>query len=222
MNIKFLVVGFWVVSMAGLIWWVSRGNSAGGNPPGEANPAPIPAPAPPVGPRIGQTWKVGLPGNESLGMVWMEPGTFMMGSPASESSRYPDEGPQMRVTLTKGFWLGKYPVTQRQWLAVMGKNPSRFTAAGLDVCKNLNEQEAAAGRLPSGYHYTLPTEAQWEYSCRAGTTGQFAGNLDDIAWYAANSGNSTHEVGTKQPNVWGLYDMQGNVVPGLDSPYQAG
>jgi formylglycine-generating enzyme required for sulfatase activity len=128
------------------------------------------------------------------------------------------------VAISKGFWLGKTPVTQGQYQAVMGDNPSRYVKAGLDApvemvswhdamkfCQKLTEREQAAGRLPQGYAYTLPTEAQWEYACRAGTTEVRYGNLDDIAWYAGNSGNSTHPVGQKKPNAFGLYDMIGNV-----------
>jgi formylglycine-generating enzyme required for sulfatase activity len=77
-------------------------------------------------------------------------------------------------------------------------------------CQKLTDREKAVGRLPTGYAYTLPTEAQREYACRAGTTGEFAGDLDAMAWHGANSGNTIHQVGTKQPNAWGLYDMEGN------------
>jgi formylglycine-generating enzyme required for sulfatase activity len=105
---------------------------------------------------------------------------------------------------------------------VMGSNPSRFKGDTLPVetiswddamafCQKLTGQEQAAGRLPTGYAYTLPTEAQWEYACRAGTTGDYAGNLDALAWYHDNSGGTTHPVGTKQPNGWGLFDMSGEV-----------
>ena len=215
------VILLWVVVMAGGIWWVTRGKP-GGNGSTAALPVSAPAPAPP--PQPGQEWKIGLIGNITMELVWIAPGNFTMGSPATEASRYLDEGPQMQVTLTKDFWLGKYPVTQQEWQAIMGANPSHFPGAGItapveDVswdesmafCKKLTDADHAAGRLPANYRYTLPTEAQWEYACRAGTTGPYAGNLPDIAWYAANSGNTTHPVGMKQPNAWGLYDMQGNV-----------
>ena len=126
------------------------------------------------------------------------------------------------VTLTKPFWMGRTEVTQRQWREVMGSNPSKFKGDNLPVesvpwaqaiafCQNLTQRERAAGRLPAGYVYTLPTEAQWEYACRAGTTGDYAGNLDAMGWYSRNSGKQTHPVGLKQANAWGLYDMHGNV-----------
>jgi len=104
----------------------------------------------------------------------------------------------------------------------MGSNSSRFKGGQLPVenvswgdamefCRKLTERERQAGRLPSGTIYTLPTEAQWEYACRAGTTGDYAGEVDAMAWYAKNSGAATHAVGTKQANAWGLHDMHGNV-----------
>jgi formylglycine-generating enzyme required for sulfatase activity len=113
-------------------------------------------------------------------------------------------------------------VTQAQWQTVMGSNSSYFKGAHLPVeqvswngalefCRKLTERERAAGRLPEGYAYTLPTEAQWEYACRTGTTGDYAGNLDVMGWYTNNSGGSTNPVGQKQANAWGLHDMLGNV-----------
>jgi formylglycine-generating enzyme required for sulfatase activity len=79
-------------------------------------------------------------------------------------------------------------------------------------CQKLNDRERSAGRLPEGYSYTLPTEAQWEYACRAGTTGEYAGESEAMSWHAGNSGKSTHPVGSKRPNAWGFYDMSGNVM----------
>jgi formylglycine-generating enzyme required for sulfatase activity len=146
-------------------------------------------------------------------------GTFTMGSIDGDV----DERPVTRVTISAGFWMGKTEVTQGQWRSIMGNNPSAFKgddqrpvecvsyADAQAFCRKLTERERAAGRLPDGYVYALPTEAQWEYSCRAGTTGQYAGDLDMIAWYRANSGGQTHPVAQKQANAWGLHDMQGNV-----------
>ena len=165
-----------------------------------------------------------LSNSVNLDMVWIEPGTFMMGSPESEEGRGYDET-QHQVTLTKGFWMGKYEITQAQYKAITGNDPSGFTGANLPVeqvswddamefCKKLTAKEQAAGHLPSGYEYTLPTEAQWEYACRAGTTGAYNVNgavLSDLAWSAENSDGTTHSVGQKKPNAWGLYDMHGNV-----------
>jgi hypothetical protein len=161
----------------------------------------------------------------NLELIGVAPGTFMMGSPPNEPGRNKAEGPQMRVTLTHGFWLGRMEVTQAQYEKVTGSNPSRFTAAGKDApveeaswidamefCRMLTARERAAGRLPEGYAFTLPTEAQWEYACRAGTTGAYAGNPEAMAWHKNNSGETTHPVGTKQPNAWGFHDMYGNVL----------
>ena len=120
-----------------------------------------------------------------LELIWIKPNTFTMGSPADEPGRNKAEGPQNRVTLTHGFWLGRTEVTQAQYEAVTGSNPSRFKEVGplapaeevswLDAmafCRRLTARERAAGRLTEGYGFTLPTEAQWEYACRAGTTGE--------------------------------------------------
>ena len=160
-----------------------------------------------------------------LELVWVEPGTFTMGSDLDEPLRNKAEGPRMRVTLSKGFWLGKTEVTQAQYETVAGTNPSTFKAVGpnapveqvswidaTEFCRKLTERERAAGRLPEGYAYTLPTEAQWEYASRAGTTGSYPGEPDAMAWHDRNSGGTTHPVGLKRPNAWGFYDMAGNVL----------
>jgi formylglycine-generating enzyme required for sulfatase activity len=123
----------------------------------------------------------------------------------------------------QSFLLAKTEITQAQWWVVMGY-PSVFNGGNrpvqnvswddaMEFCKKLTEMERAAGRLPAGQEYTLPTEKQWEYACRAGTTGDYAGtgNLDDMGWYDGHCGGRTHDVATKQPNQWGFYDMHGNV-----------
>jgi formylglycine-generating enzyme required for sulfatase activity len=154
-------------------------------------------------------------------MIWVGPGEFMLGSPDNEASRGSDEGPQTRVTLTQGYWLGRTEVTQAQWSALMRSNPSRFKGAALPVeqvswrdamsfARRLNERERKAGRLPAGYAYTLPTEAQWEYAAKAGLEGAFSGSVEAVAWHDQNS-TGTRPVATKQANAWGFHDMLGNV-----------
>ncbi|NLX26680.1 MAG: SUMF1/EgtB/PvdO family nonheme iron enzyme [Lentisphaerae bacterium] len=169
-------------------------------------------------PQTGKIWTAELGGGISMEFMPIAAGSFMMGS----ENGYDDEKPVHRVTLTKLFWMAKTEVTQAQWRQVMGSNPSCFKGDTLPVehvrwndamefCRKLTEIEQRAGRLPAGFEYTLPTEAQWEYACRAGTTGDYAGTLDAMAWYDSNSGGKTHPVGTKQANAWGLHDMHGNV-----------
>ena len=165
-----------------------------------------------------------LAADPGIHLVPLPAGTFLMGSAEDEPDRGEDEGPQTEVTLTREFFLGATDVTQGQYEAVMGVNPSDFKTVGRDApveevswdqamafCKRLTERERAAGRLPAGYVFTLPTEAQWEYACRAGSTEAYAGEPADLAWYDDNSGGTTHPVATKQPNAWGFYDMSGNV-----------
>lgn len=176
--------------------------------------------------------ELGLPGGVRLPMMPIKAGEFTMGSPASELGRNDDEA-QRRVVLTKDFWLGQCPVTQGQWKAVMGANPSHFQNGDDYPVENVNWHEARGfcakvnalfqDLLPQGYHFDLPTEAQWEYACRAGTTvALYTGrdltgedspcpNVEPIGWYEGNSGGTTHAVGGKIPNAWGLYDMIGNV-----------
>lgn len=162
-----------------------------------------------------------LPGLD-LHLVWLPPGELLLGSPDDEPSRGLDEGPVTRVSLTKGFWIGRTEVTQRQWHAVMGTNPSRFIGAthpveqvswqeAIEFARRIDARERAAGRVPPGYRYGLPTEAQWEYAARAGGNGAFTMNVDEHAWHDQNSGGSTRPVASKKPNAWGLHDMLGNV-----------
>ena len=154
-----------------------------------------------------------------LKLIWIKPGSFVMGNAQGGEI---DEKPVTQVSLTRGFWLGQTEVTQAQWRAIMGNNPAHFQGDDLPVetvswneamefCQKLSDREGASGLLPKGYAFTLPTEAQWEFACRAGTTGDYEGDPDTMGWYAANSSNTTKPVGQKQANAWGLCDMHGNV-----------
>jgi formylglycine-generating enzyme required for sulfatase activity len=168
-------------------------------------------------------------------LVWIPPGHFTMGSPKNEKGRDDDEN-QMPVTLSKGFWLGQHEVTQSEWERVMQTTPWRgndhvrrgddYPAASVSwddaiiFCAKLTEQERAAGRLPSDWQYGLPTEAQWEWACRAGTKSRFSFGDDDsdlaqYAWFDKNTWDAgekyAHRVGQKKANSYGLYDMHGNV-----------
>ncbi|MBO4796539.1 MAG: SUMF1/EgtB/PvdO family nonheme iron enzyme [Verrucomicrobia bacterium] len=154
-------------------------------------------------------------------MVWIQPGTFFMGSDEGEEYRKDNET-RHEVFLTQGFWMSKFEITEAQYKKVMVTCPSSngdnmpvcyvSWENAMTFCEYLTDQEKKAGRLPSGYKYTLPTEAQWEYACRAGTTGMYNvdGDVYEIGWFSGNSENVIHEGGQKKPNAWGLYDMHGN------------
>jgi formylglycine-generating enzyme required for sulfatase activity len=198
-----------------------------------ANPYPwADKSAPATGKRFYRAVEFAAPAN----MVFIPPGTFRMGSPTNEVDRDPDEGPQTAVTISRGFWMGKYEVTQGEYLAVMGSNPSYFNtnngyaedlsrpvenvywSDATNYCGVLTQRERAAGRIAANSVYRLPTEAEWEYACRAWTSTRFSygddpgyTSLTNYAWYDANSDGTTHPVGQKLANVWGLYDMHGNV-----------
>jgi len=151
-------------------------------------------------------------------LVPIPPGEFTMGSPASEAGRKDDET-QHPVRITKPFYLSVHEVTQKQYQQVMHSDPSQSKGPtkpvenvswndAVEFCKRLSKSE--------GVEYRLPTDAEWEYACRAGTTtaysfGDDVSQLPQYAWYEGNSGRKTHTVGEKLPNAWGLYDMHGNV-----------
>jgi sulfatase modifying factor 1 len=145
------------------------------------------------------------------------PGRFLMGSPESEFGRDNDEGPTHEVKLTQGFWMAEVPVTQRLWEAVAGNNPSKFKGADRPVEKvswlDCDGWIRKADSMTSGLNVNLrfPTEAEWEYAARAGTTGPCYGELDAIAWHLRNSWAQTHPVKQMASNAWGLHDMLGNV-----------
>ncbi len=174
------------------------------------------------------------------GFVAIPPGTFTMGSPSNEEGCDIDET-QHTVTLTRGFWLQATEVTQAEWKAIMGSNPSEHKACGkscpvetvswFDAVAYLNKLSAREGLEPcydgtrfkglACTGYRLPTEAEWEYAARAGTTGARYGDLDAIAWYGGNSAHRTQPVGTKQANAWAVYDMLGNVYEWVQDWYRS-
>jgi formylglycine-generating enzyme required for sulfatase activity len=170
----------------------------------------------------------------SIGMtfVYIKPGTFMMGSPSDEPGRKRDSEVNEilhQVTMTHGFYMQTTEVSQRQWLALMGKNPSYFDYSGDDFPVeqvSWNDAQEFIRRLiqKEGISsYRLPTEAEWEYAARAGSESAFSGGgitkpdcahdpvLDALGWYCGNAGRKTHQVAQKNSNNWGLYDMHGNV-----------
>ena len=142
-------------------------------------------------------------------------GEFLMGCSPGDNECDGDERPPHRVRISKPFEMGKYEVTQAQWEAVMGSNPSRFKGPDRPVEQvSWEDAQQFITRLNArndGYRYRLPTEAEWEYAARAGSTGKYYDDLNQIAWYRDNSGGQTQPVGRKQPNAWGLHDMLGNV-----------
>ena len=159
-----------------------------------------------------------LGGGVKLECVLIPAGKFMMGSPAGEEGRLVDETPH-EVTISRAFYMGRYAVTQEQFEKVMGTNPSKFVGSmnPVDQVAWIHAQEFCrkVSEL-TGKIVRLPTEAEWEHACRAGTrtrfyTGDAVADLDRAGWYEANSGDTTHPVGRKAPNAWGLYDMLGNV-----------
>jgi formylglycine-generating enzyme required for sulfatase activity len=176
----------------------------------------------------GLPWRVRDNGT-NIEMLLVPAGTFTMGCTASNQyGCEPNENPTHSVTLTQAFYLGRYEVTQGQWVAKMGSNPSYFQGASYPDAPNRPVEQVSWNTIQSYLSATgmrLPSEAEWEYACRAGTTTAFNnGSSDDvtvgtITWYFANSGNQTHAVGGKAANALGLYDMSGNVYEWVNDWY---
>ena len=206
----------------------------------EGGGAPVVVDIPVGGGTAGQEQTFSLPVQEgydpiSMEFVWIEPGTFRMGSPDSEEGRGSDEGPVHEVEISQGFWLGKYEITQGQWEAVMGSNPSSYKGGDNWPVEQVSfhDVQEFIVRLNDATDsdvYRLPSEAEWEYACRAGTSTRWSFGDSEIrlgqhAWYANNNPGHPSEVGKKLPNPWGLYDMHGNVwewvQDGYDGNYYA-
>jgi eukaryotic-like serine/threonine-protein kinase len=181
--------------------------------PPVSSPEPVPAPAPEEAPKE-------ITNTIGMKLVLIPAGEFLMGAPDSDKEAHKNARPQHRVRITRPFYLGAHEVTQGQYRAVTGTSPSIFEGSddlpvenvswndAIAFCTLLSEREGAG--------YRLPTEAEWEYACRAGSTSRYsfgddASILGRFVWYSGNSGNTSHPVGRKQSNAWGLYDMHGNV-----------
>ena len=207
-----------------------------------------PTPKPTAAPSLPKEWKDPVTGME---FVLIPAGEFMMGTncpdddPFTEANEFencerPNEHPAHRVVIKEPFYMGKYEVTQEEWVKVMGKNPSSFKSekVGMDsrrhpveniswndaqeFLKKLNATVETHGR--ASLQFRLPSEAEWEYAARAGTQtaysfGDDPSQLNNYAWHSANSGGTTHSVGQKQPNKFGLYDMHGNVWEWVTDTY---
>ncbi len=184
---------------------------------GSTAPAPSGPQEPPA-----PTLEVTLPGEVALDMVWIAPGTFTMGSPASEEGRNEDEDPAHTISISQGFYLGRFEITQAQWHSIMGNDPDTLRSP-THPRQNVSWDQVQLfirrlNATVAGTPYRLPSEAEWEYACRAGTQtawsfGDDISQLPEYAWFLDNTPTPPrpHAIGLKRPNPWGLYDMHGNM-----------
>ncbi|MEN6624588.1 MAG: formylglycine-generating enzyme family protein [Candidatus Sumerlaeia bacterium] len=182
-----------------------------------------------VASEIGRTMTIKLPGGVPLELVRVPAGTFLMGSDPTDKLK--DESPRHMVRIGRDFYLGKCEITQGQWVALMGKNPALIQGDG-NLPVEMISWEAAQefieklNALGQG-RFRLPTEAEWEYACRAGSSAKWScgddpKQLENDAWFGANSGGTSHVVGTRRPNRFGLCDMEGNVWEWVQDWYHDG
>jgi len=162
------------------------------------------------------TPRVKVNAKDRLAYVWIAPGDYVMGCSPGDHVCFAWEKPARRIVLPKGFWIGQTEVTQQAYVSVMGTNPSRYRGARRPVDR-ISWYDARKYCQAVGMR--LPSESEWEYAARGGAATARYGPLDDIAWHDGNSGDSTHEVGLKLPNAYGLYDTLGNVWEWVEDAY---
>ncbi len=248
-NVVLMLVG--VVMLAGLGCGYEQAQTQSSPPSQSVQPTPTPKPAPAAtssqlswaevleqnpDPKVvtdsdflkrikatGLPWRV-THKSTGIEMLLVPPGTFMMGASPGDTQAGDGEKPAHEVTITNAFYLGRTEVTQAQWFKVMDTNPSKFRGDSLPVDgMSWNDISVFLKKASGGLH--LPTEAEWEYACRAGTKGATYGDLDLIAWHQGTAGCETHAVGQLQPNALGFYDMIGNVwewCQDWNGPYSSG
>lgn len=203
-RVRYIIIA---AALAGLTGWAGAESHETRAAPAAQLPACVPAP----------TSRIDLGDGVKMEFVLISPGSFAMGSPTEVGDG--DEYPLHQVTITEPFYLGKYEVTQEQWIQMMTANPSHFKGSKLPVdsvswndCQRFLQKLAAK----TGHTFLLPTEAQWEYACRAGsadrwTFGDQPAHLGEYAWFEGNAEGRTHPVGQKKANAWGIHDLHGNL-----------